>query len=256
MTDKGHLSVRLETIADMVRTGRRPVDIGCDHAYVPIRLVETGRIDGAIAADVRMEPLRRAEEHIRERGLSGRIATRLSDGFSAIGEGEADSAIIAGMGGMLICRILTDGRKLLPSLNELIIEPQSDADEVRRVLTEGDGTGVMFEIADERLVVDRMKYYPIIRAVPIEPANPEDDRKKFHRQRLSKTELLYGPVLLERRDPVLLNYLGKRRKKLTEIEQALRLSGKEENERTGRRYREIKEEIACCEAALNVYEMQ
>ena len=65
-------------------------DIGTDHAYVPIFLMETGQIAGAVAMDVNRGPLERAEENIRRSGLADRIKTRLSDGFESLEAGEAD----------------------------------------------------------------------------------------------------------------------------------------------------------------------
>ena len=91
------LSDRLEMIASFVEHGNRLADIGTDHGYVPIYLVQTGRVPSALAMDVRKGPLLRAEEHIREAGLSGRIQTRLSDGLKKLAPGEADTVVIAGM---------------------------------------------------------------------------------------------------------------------------------------------------------------
>ena len=246
MIEEEELSRRLTAICDMVRIGRRPADIGCDHAYVPIRLAARNRIDGAIAADVREAPLSIASENIRRHGLADRIETRLSDGFSGIRPGEIDSALIAGMGGMLICRILKEGREILPSLRELIVEPQSDVDQVRYVLTEGIA-GVKFRIDDEKLVLERGKYYPVIHAIPVE---------KSAGRRLTREELLYGPELLAGRDPVLKKYLDGRYRKLCEIDRALSDISAREKARTAKRVIEIREEIACCRAALEYYEMQ
>ena len=81
------LSDRLEMIASFVEPGNRLADIGTDHGYVPIYLVQTGRVPSALAMDVRKGPLLRAEEHIREAGLSGRIQTRLSDGLKKLAPG-------------------------------------------------------------------------------------------------------------------------------------------------------------------------
>ena len=119
------LSKRLEAVAAFVTAGYTLADIGTDHAYIPIELVRTGHIPQAIAMDVNRGPLERAEENIREHGLSGRISTRLSDGFSAMEPGEADSAVIAGMGGGLTIRILKDGECVVNTLKECILQPQS-----------------------------------------------------------------------------------------------------------------------------------
>ena len=104
-----HLDQRLLTVARLVRQGAYLADIGTDHGYVPIWLVQKGVCPSALAMDVRKGPLERAEEHVEEVGLSGKIELRLSDGLAKLKAGEADTVVIAGMGGPLMERILTDG---------------------------------------------------------------------------------------------------------------------------------------------------
>lgn len=135
-------------------------DVGTDHGYVPICLIENEKIPSAIAMDVNQGPLNRAREHIREKDLGDRIETRLSDGFAALKEGEADTVLIAGMGGSLTVRILTEGEEVLSSVKELILQPQSEIAGVRRWLTEHG-----FRIVLEDIVLDEGKFYPMFRAV-------------------------------------------------------------------------------------------
>ena len=92
--------------------GSRLADIGTDHGYIPIALVQEGRIPSALAMDVGKGPLSRAREHIHSQGLDTYIETRLSDGLTELHEGEADTVLIAGMGGMLMKRILEGGKRL------------------------------------------------------------------------------------------------------------------------------------------------
>ena len=92
------LSKRLKAVADMVGTGSVLADIGTDHAYIPIWLVSRGSVPRAVAMDVNEGPLKRAQENILQNGLEEKIETRLSDGFKALAPGEADAAVIAGMG--------------------------------------------------------------------------------------------------------------------------------------------------------------
>ena len=99
------LSLRLTAIAEMVTEGNRLVDVGCDHGYLPVYLVQNKKIPTAIAMDVRKGPLSRAEEHIAQYGLLDYIETRLSDGLEALKSGEGDTLVIAGMGGPLMERI-------------------------------------------------------------------------------------------------------------------------------------------------------
>ena len=106
-----NISKRLNRLAGMVTEGSRLTDVGTDHGYVPLCLCRQGRIPSAIAMDVNEGPLLRAKEHIREAELDAYIETRLSDGLSALNPGEADTVLIAGMGGNLMERILADGQE-------------------------------------------------------------------------------------------------------------------------------------------------
>ena len=107
------LSKRLQAVASLVSDGYRLADIGTDHAFIPISLTESGRIPGAVAMDVNRGPLLRAQANIREHGQEKRIGIRISDGFAALKQGEVDSAVIAGMGGPLMIRILKDGESVV-----------------------------------------------------------------------------------------------------------------------------------------------
>lgn len=186
------LSKRLQAVARLVTPGSRLADVGTDHGYVPIWLFEQGQILSAIAMDLRKGPLERAREHIQMHGLDAHIETRLSDGLDKLLPGEADSIVIAGMGGMLVVKILSQGQKLLSSVKELILQPQSDLDAVREYLHR---TG--FVIVKEDMIFEDGKYYPMMKAVHGENT---DDRKIW---------FLYGRLLLENRHPVLKSYLEK-----------------------------------------------
>ena len=136
-------------------------DIGTDHCFLPIHAILTGKIDSAIGTDVNAGPLARARENVAREGLSDKIELRLGDGFSPIAQGECDSAVIAGMGGMLISNIIRDRLHVARELRQLILSPQSDSALVRRTLhTFG------FEIYLEDMVKDGEKFYPIIIAKP------------------------------------------------------------------------------------------
>ena len=161
------LSKRLSAVAEFVTPGGCLVDVGTDHGYVPIALLEQKKISSAIAMDVNRGPLERAREHIAQYQMGDYIETRLSDGLHALRAGEGDSLLIAGMGGGLTVRILSEGEPLLSGFRELILEPQSDIDRVRAWLLEHG-----FFLAQENFVEEDGKYYPILRAVPGEKENP------------------------------------------------------------------------------------
>ena len=196
MTKMMELSIRLKAVADMVTPGLRLADIGTDHAYIPIYLVENEIIPSAIAMDINKGPLNRAEANIKDHGLDQKIRTRLSDGLERLEINEADTMIAAGMGGALVIKILSADRTITENLKELILQPQSEIWKVREYLCR---TG--YRIIDEKMVIDDEKYYTVMKAVRGEAA-------------YNKAELEYGPVLLERKDPVLLEFLN-REKQIT-----------------------------------------
>lgn len=162
------LSKRLQTVANAVTPGSRVADVGTDHGYVPIYLVERGLCPGAIAMDVNEGPLTRAEEHIRAEGLSDRIQTRKSDGLAALAPEETDAVVIAGMGGALMCRILQDATAFLEAGRELILQPQSEWFKVRRLLS---ASG--YRITKEWFLEEEGKYYVVIKAGPASETDRE-----------------------------------------------------------------------------------
>lgn len=117
------ISERLRTAAGLIGEGERLADVGTDHGYVPIYLVERKHIPSAIAMDIRTGPLERAREHIRMYGMEDYIQTRLSDGVAALKPGEADTILIAGMGGGLVKHILESGRVICEQAHGLVFHP-------------------------------------------------------------------------------------------------------------------------------------
>lgn len=153
------LSERLTKIASMVTAGNCLADVGTDHGYVPIYLLENRKIARAIAMDINEGPLKRARLHIAESGFGQMAETRLSDGMAALKPGEADTVVIAGMGGPLMIKILSDYPEVTGSLKELILQPQSEIAQVRKWLYEKG-----YEITEEHIVFEEGKYYPMFRA--------------------------------------------------------------------------------------------
>lgn len=167
ITVSARMSHRLIEIAEMCRntadntiysvddcSARVMADVGCDHGYVSIYLAQSGIADRVIAMDVRKGPLSGAENNIRDYGLSDRIETRLSDGLAALEPGNADSMVIAGMGGKLMMRILEDGDPVRLGIRGAVLQPQSDIDEFREYLRQKG-----YFILDEKVILDEGKYY-------------------------------------------------------------------------------------------------
>ena len=130
------ISNRLMTAAALVTQGYTLADVGTDHGYIPIYLLQQKKIPAAIAMDINEGPLERAKEHIALYGLQAYIQTRLSDGVAALKPGEVEAVLIAGMGGGLVIHILKDGEKVCQSAKELILQPQSEIERVREFLRE------------------------------------------------------------------------------------------------------------------------
>lgn len=252
------LSPRLACVAGFVSPGGCVCDVGCDHAYLSIYLLLSGRVPSAIAMDVRPGPLAIAAEHIAGAGLQDRIETRLSDGLAALEPGEADSIVLAGMGGVLMRQILIEGYGKACSAKEWILQPQSDVTGVRRFLRESD-----FAIETEELVWDRRKLYVVIRAVM---RRGWDGRQALTENRATglkeagETGLQekdadalsdrFGPVLLSRRHPLLLTYLQKEENRLSQL--CMRLQGETSRE-TEQRRRELVEELEMTRKALALW---
>lgn len=238
------LSKRLRMVASYVTDGYRLVDIGTDHAYIPIELVLEKRIPWAIAMDVNRGPLERAESNIREYGLSERICTRLSDGFASLGVGEVDSAVIAGMGGGLTVRILKEGKRVAGTLKECILQPQSEIERVRAFLLK---EGFLF-IAED-MTEEEGKYYPMMKVAPPQ-SRTEEGGKYPDSLAWDETELLYGKYLLQSRNPVLRKYLEREQQIKSGILKGL---NSQNSARIFERRRELEKELEHIEKGLMRY---
>ena len=127
------LTPRLRLLADWVPPGTRLADVGTDHAYLPVWLRLHGRVISAIACDLRKGPLDRARETGRTYGAGG-IDYRLGDGLSVVSPEEADTVVIAGMGGENIAAILAEAPWTADGAHTLLLQPQSRAEVLRAFL--------------------------------------------------------------------------------------------------------------------------
>ncbi|MBA1435061.1 tRNA (adenine(22)-N(1))-methyltransferase [Bombilactobacillus bombi] len=181
------LSPRLQTIVDMVPAVKCVADIGSDHAYVPIYLVQHKLIQRAIASEVSPGPLSISQKDIQAANLQTQISTRLADGLAGLhAVDEVDLAVIAGMGGQLITQILKRGQEQLQYIPQLILEPNNDEACVRAWLSQQ-----QWQIIDENIVQEGRHIYEIILAQQTSAAPA-----------LSSQEIMFGPCLLKKRDEV------------------------------------------------------
>ena len=150
------LSPRLQLLADWVPRGARFADVGTDHAYLPVWLTLHGRVTSAIASDLRKGPLERARETGRTYGAEG-IDYRLGDGLAFIRPEEADTIVIAGMGGENIASILAAAPWTADGQHTLLLSPHTKAEELRLFLMDHG-----YAIRREALVRDRGTLYPVM----------------------------------------------------------------------------------------------
>ncbi|MHC1720825.1 MAG: tRNA (adenine(22)-N(1))-methyltransferase TrmK [Clostridiaceae bacterium] len=152
------LSLRLEKVASLVEPCRCVADIGTDHAYIPIYLVERNICSHAIASDINRGPLEKASKNISLHGLEEKIECRMGSGFNTLKKGEADVAIISGMGGNLIRDIIEERMDLFMEFKSAVLQPVQNPEVLREyIYNKG------FEILDEELSVDENKFYEIMK---------------------------------------------------------------------------------------------
>lgn len=189
------ISDRLRTVAHMCAKGAVVADIGTDHGYLPIYLVQEGIVRSAIAMDLRKGPLDKAKKHICDNCLEDRIQTRLSDGLEKLSANEADIITICGMGGRLIADIVTKGMNVITQNTTLIVSPQSEVGDFRHFLV-----SQRLVVDDEKMLKEDGKYYFIIKC-------RKSDENVY--SEYSETQYQYGWKLLENKDKTLYEYLIK-----------------------------------------------
>ena len=201
MKKRKRIPKRMLAIADLVDRSRVLADVGCDHAYISINLLENGKAERIIASDLREGPLNIAKDNIKLEGFEERIETRLCTGLCGYEAGEVDTILISGMGGRLVKEILSESIDVVRRADTLILEPQSDLRVVRAYLKD-----IGFEIIDEDMLSEGGKYYQIMKAVK------SKERMEVCDDIGAMAENDFGPILIKKKHPVLLEFLKKRKK--------------------------------------------
>ena len=148
------LNARLLSAAEFVRQNATFADIGTDHAYLPLFLLDTGRIKYAYCCDINEGPLASARRNAEESGRLSDMDFILTDGAKALdGKGVTDYAI-CGMGGELIADIIERAPHLKDSSVNLILQPMTRQAHLRRYLAESG-----FSVTRESYSFDAGKYY-------------------------------------------------------------------------------------------------
>ena len=191
------ISKRLETVASFVSQGAVLLDVGSDHAYLPIELVEKGHIERAIAGEVVVGPYQSAVKNVENHGLSDKIQVRLANGLAAFDDSDQVSVItIAGMGGRLIASILEEGFDKLAHVERLILQPNNREDDLRNWIQDHG-----FQIIAESILEEAGKFYEILVV-------------EAGQMKLSARDTRFGPFLSKEVSPVFVQKWQKEAEKL------------------------------------------
>lgn len=192
------LSKRLETVASLVLENRSIIDIGCDHALLSIYVALNKNPKKVIASDNKKGPLHHAKENIDKYKVSDKVKIKLGDGVDPI-EKDIDTIVISGMGGMNIVGILKYKTDFFKNVDTIILSPNTDSDFVRREICK-----LGFYIEDEKLVKDNKIIYPVIRF-------------KRGKRRYRKIDYILGPILINRKDELFIEYLNNQKNTKSKI---------------------------------------
>ena len=224
------LDARLAAIAALVPHGTTLADIGADHAYLAATLVLHGHAPRAVVGDLSAGACEAARRTVGAQRLTQQIDVRQGDGLSVLLPGEAESIVIAGMGGALIADILAGAQDILGDVGTLVLQPMNGAEKLRRWLYAHDWT-----IEKETLARAGGHLYEIIRAVHGHTAMPDD------------VLLHIGAKLFEKRDPLLREHIEGKMAKLSRAAAGMNASAAA---RQSAEYRDIVSRLAALRTML------
>lgn len=196
------LTNRLLRIASLVSKNKRLADIGTDHGYIPVYLLNENKIDFAILADINKGPLENARKEVRRNKLEDKVDLRLGSGIEVLKKDEVDEIIIAGMGGILISDLLEANKEVAHSVDKLILQPMQAQEELREYLLNNG-----YEILDECLEKEDFRIYEIIIA------------KYTGKNTIVEDNIYYevGKKLIENNDELLGEFIDNKIKKYNNI---------------------------------------
>jgi tRNA (adenine22-N1)-methyltransferase len=185
------LGIRLNKIVSIMDKCECALDVGTDHAHIPIYIVKNNICNRAIASDINRGPVEKAKINVSIENLQDKIECRLGGGLSVIQSGEAQSAVIAGMGGNLIRDIIENDLPVFKSFDYLIAQPIQNPEIFRNyIYSKG------YKIIDEELCIEDNKYYEIM--------------KISYGQVIKKVDPIFyeiSELLLNKRHPLIKDYI-------------------------------------------------
>lgn len=195
------LSNRLKHISDLITDVKSLVDVGTDHAYIPIYLVKNNTVRSAVASDINKGPVEKAKKNVKSYNLSNKISCRLGGGLTTVKPKEVEAAIIAGMGGNLIRDIIEDSLEVFKQLNYAVLQPVQNPEVLREYIYKSG-----FTILDETIVKDDEKYYEVIKV-------------KYDNNKQNIEPIFYeiSKTLLMKKDPIFKEYIEFKLQKYTRV---------------------------------------
>ena len=201
------LPKRLAAIVNFILPGKVVADIGTDHAYLPVYLVQAGISPKVVATELNEKPWTRANIWVNVNNLKDKIDVRRGEGLQVLSPGEAQVVVVAGMGGTTIKRLLAVAPLILHRLERLILQPVTGAGDLRLWLVDND-----WRLVEEALVEEKGRLYVILVA---------EQGKEATKDRLL---VEMGPRLIEKSDPFLVSYLEQLKKNYQRVLNGLALS--------------------------------
>lgn len=184
------LNNRLSKVASFVDNNKKIIDIGCDHAHLSIYIAQNKEPLKVIASDINEGPLKHATENIKKYKLENKIKIKLGNGIEPI-EDDIDTIIISGMGGLNMIGILKYSPSKYKNVDTIILSPNSDTYKLRKEICK-----LGFYIEDEILIKEKNIIYPVIKF--------KRGKKKYRYK-----DYLYGPILIEKKDPLFIEFIKK-----------------------------------------------
>lgn len=228
------LSQRLRYIVDFVPQNSIVADIGTDHGYIPVYLIENKISKKVIGTDISPNSLKKIAKYVSLKEMGEFIDIRLGNGLSVIKPFEIDTVIIAGMGGLLIRDILKENKDVVDSITHFILQPNIASDELRKFLYDNN-----FVILKEKLAKENNKFYEIIYA------------RRGISYLKNKIYLKIGEKLIANNDPLLIDFINE---KISIAENIMKKLKGNNSLRSRERYLELKKDIDNLKAVLREIE--
>lgn len=204
---------RLELIASKIPKGSKAADIGTDHAYLPIYLITEGICPKVIATEILPGPYLKAKENIERFGFMDFIELRYGFGFKPLIPKESDVAVISGMGAMTIIDIFEESKQIASSFQSIVLQPMKNVVELRKYLLTH-----CYKIIDEDVCDEGGKFYEVLTV------------KYAETLKFIEADVLIGPVLRRKKDPITLSYMKYQEKRLQRIVESLKESRRADSE--------------------------